>query len=234
MPRIEVRGIIVPNDDKRFYEWFGYEATSPRDVGSVLEEAGGETVDVYINSPGGEIASGSEIYSMLREYGNVKIHITGQACSAASVIAMSGWCEMASTALMMIHCVSTRAAGNRAEMEHTASVLKAADDAISTAYTAKTGKDRDEILEMMEAETWITAEKAVELGLIDQVMGQEEKEPAQMAAGTMPLLTEEQKEQARCMMEAKERKSIQKAAEARARLRLLNLNAQQSRGGRTK
>ena len=77
MPRIDVRGVIVPNDDKEFYEWFGYEATSPKDIRKALEAAGGETADIYINSPGGEIASGSEIYAALREYGNVKIHITG-------------------------------------------------------------------------------------------------------------------------------------------------------------
>lgn len=106
MPRLDVRGVIVPNDDKELYEWFGYEATAPKDVRAVLEAAGGETVDVYINSPGGEIASGSEIYAALQEYGNVKIHITGHACSAASVIAMAGWSEMAPTALLMIHCVS--------------------------------------------------------------------------------------------------------------------------------
>ena len=127
MPRIDVRGVIVPNDDKEFYEYFGYEATTPRDVRAVLEAAGGETVDVYINSPGGEIASGSEIYAALQEYGNVKIHITGHACSAASVIAMAGWSEMAPTALLMIHCVSTYGGGNHAEFAHIAEMLQAAD-----------------------------------------------------------------------------------------------------------
>lgn len=222
MPKIDVRGIIVPNEDKAFYEWFGYEATSPADVRAVLDAAGGDTVDVYINSPGGEIASGSEIYTVLREYGNVKIHITGHACSAASVIAMAGWSEMSPTALLMIHCVSSSGSGNHTDFEHMAKILKTADEAMSSAYVDKTGGDREEFLKMMEEETWITAERAVELKMVDQIM-EPQTQTVQMAAGAVPLLTREQKETARDMMEAKRKKEQEKAGKARARLRLLNL-----------
>lgn len=223
MSRIDVRGLIVPNDDKEFYEYFGYEATSPKDVRVALEAAGGETVDVYINSPGGEIASGSEIYAALQEYGNVKIHITGQACSAASVIAMAGWCEMAPTALLMIHCVSTYGGGNHADFAHIAEMLQTADEAISSAYTKKTGRDRQEFLQMMEKETWITAEKALELKMVDQIM-EPQKQAMQMAAGAVPLLSEAQKETARGMLEARKREEKQKVTKAEARLKLLKLN----------
>ena len=222
MPRIDVRGVIVPNDDKEFYEYFGYEATTPRDVRAVLEAAGGETVDVYINSPGGEIASGSEIYAALQEYGNVKIHITGHACSAASVIAMAGWSEMAPTALLMIHCVSTYGGGNHAEFAHIAEMLQAADEAMSSAYTAKTGRSREEFLQMMEQETWITAEKALELKMIDKIM-EPQKQAVQMAAGAVPLLSDAQKETARGMLEARKREERQRVTKAEARLKLLNL-----------
>lgn len=223
MPRIDVRGVIVPNDDKELYEYFGYEATSPKDVRGALEAAGGEPVDVYINSPGGEISSGSEIYAALQEYGNVKIHITGQACSAASVIAMAGWSEMAPTALLMIHCVSTCGGGNHADFEHIAEMLQTADEAISSAYTAKTGRDRQEFLQMMEKETWITAEKALELKMVDQIM-EPQKQTVQMAAGAMPLLSDAQKETARGMLEARKREEKQKVTKAEARLKLLNLS----------
>lgn len=223
MPRLDVRGVIVPNDDKEFYEWFGYEATAPKDVRAVLEAAGGETVDVYINSPGGEIASGSEIYAALQEYGNVKIHITGHACSAASVIAMAGWSEMAPTALLMIHCVSSCAGGNHTDFEHMAELLKTADEAISSAYTAKTGRNREEFLQMMEQETWITAEKAVELKMVDRIM-EPQKQNVQMAAGAVPLLSDAQKETAKGMLEAGKREERQKVTKAEARLKLLNLN----------
>lgn len=223
MPRIDVRGVIVPNDDKEIYEYFGYEATSPSDVRVALEAAGGKTVDVYINSPGGEIASGSEIYAALQEYGNVKIHITGQACSAASVIAMAGWCEMAPTALLMIHCVSTYGGGNHADFIHIAEMLQTADEAISSAYTAKTGRDRQEFLQMMEQETWITAEKALELKMVDKIM-EPQKQMVQMAAGAVPLLSDAQKETARGLLEARKREDEKKVTRAAARLKLLNLN----------
>ena len=228
MPRIDIRGVIVPNEDKKLYEWFGYEATTPADIRAVLEEAGGETVDVYINSPGGEIASGSEIYAALREYGNVKIHITGHACSAASVIAMAGWSEMAPTALLMIHCVSSCGSGNHSDFERMAEMLKAADEAMSSAYASKTGRDRKEFLKMMEAETWIMAQRAVELNMVDQIM-EPQQQSVQMAASAFPLLSDEQKERARDMLEARDKAEQLEAAKAGARLRLLSLEGEKRR-----
>ena len=77
--------------------------------------------------------------------------------SAASVIAMAGWCEMSPTALMMVHCVSTYAAGNHNDLEKTAEVLKTADAALSSAYSTKSGMSQDEALAMMEKEGLRTA-----------------------------------------------------------------------------
>src|SRR5678815_5221011 len=135
MKRINVYGVIIPNDYKWFYDWLDEDSTCPKDVTKVLNEADGEEIEVYINSPGGVIDAGSEIYTELREYqGEVKIKVVGQACSAASIIAMAGHCEMSPTALMMVHCVSTCASGNHSDMEHTAEVLRIADDASSNAY----------------------------------------------------------------------------------------------------
>ena len=152
----------------------------------------------------------------------MKIHITGHACSAASVIAIAGWSEMAPTALLMIHCVSTYGGGNHAEFAHIAEMLQAADEAMSSAYTAKTGRSREEFLQMMEQETWITAEKALELKMIDKIM-EPQKQAVQMAAGAVPLLSDAQKETARGMLEARKREERQRVTKAEARLKLLNL-----------
>ena len=121
MPRIDIRGVMIPNDYKWFYDWFEEDSTCPRDVQKVLDAmVDGDDLDVYINSPGGVIDVGSEIYTLLRDAGqrcNLKIHVTGEACSAASVAAMAGYCEMAPTALMMVHCVSTSGvSGNHSVM----------------------------------------------------------------------------------------------------------------------
>lgn len=127
------------------------------------------------------------------------MYIVGQACSAASIIAMAGHCEMSPTALMMVHCVSTRASGNHNDMEKTAEILKIADDALSNAYMAKTGMSKEEVLQMMEEETWLTAEQARAKGLIDGIMF-EQKEPLRLTASSFELPSEEQLNRVKSMM----------------------------------
>jgi len=201
MRRINVYGVIIPNDYKWYFDYFDEDSTCPRDVTKVLNEANGEEVEVYINSPGGIIEAGSEIYTALREYqGQVKQKVVGQACSAASIIAMAGYCEMSPTALMMVHCVSSGARGNHSAMEKMAEVLRTADDALSNAYMAKTGMSKKEVLQMMEKETWLTAEQAKEKGLIDAIMF-EEKEPLRLTASNFELPSEEKMNRIKSMIE---------------------------------
>lgn len=201
--RINIRGVLIPNDYKWFYDWFGEESTCPKDVQDIVDAAmSGDEIEVYISSPGGVIDVGSEIYTLLRSAENVKIYITGEACSAASIIAMAGYCEMAPTALMMVHCVSSGASGNHSDMEHMAEVLRTADRALCTAYTAKTGMTEAEALEMMEHETWLTAEQAKEQGLIDAVMFEEkDNDIIPLVAGPLfALPSAERMEKARKMI----------------------------------
>jgi len=199
--RIDVRGALIPNDYKWFYDWFEEDSTCPRDVQKILNAiVAGDEIEVFINSPGGVIDVGSEIYTLLRGQENVRIYITGEACSAASIVAMAGYCEMSPTALMMVHCVSSGARGNHTTLEHMAEVLRTADRALCTAYVAKTGMSESEALEMMEHETWLTAQQAKERGLVDAVMF-EENEPLPLIAGPMfALPSKEQMEKVRKMM----------------------------------
>lgn len=202
MPKkINIKGVIIPNSYKFFFDWFGMDSTCPNDVEKGLNEAKGDEVEVYINSPGGIIDVGSEIYTMLRAYkGDVKIYIVGEACSAASVIAMARYCEMSPTALMMVHCVSTGIYGNHTVLEHTAEVLRIADEALCTAYVAKSGMTKEEALAMMEYETWMNAEKAKEKGLIDAIMFEDEQKTFRLAASTFALPSPEQMEKVRDLM----------------------------------
>lgn len=205
--KVNIKGVIIPNDYKWFYDYLEMDATCPNDVQKAIDEANGESLEVYINSPGGIIDAGSEIYTALRAYtGEVKIYIVGQACSAASIIAMAGYSEMSPTALMMVHCVSSGVRGNHNDMEHMAEVLRAADDALSNAYIQKTGMSKDEVLAMMEAETWLTAEQAKEKGLIDAIMF-ESKEILPLAASNFNLPSEEQMARAKTMIEKQNAKS---------------------------
>lgn len=169
--KISIRGPIVSSNQHRLYQFYGIEATSPRSVADALAKGNGERAEVEINSGGGEIFAASEIYTALRSYaGGVHVRIVGLAASAASIIAMAGESEMTPTGMMMIHNVQSRADGDYRQMEHTAGVLRDANHAIISAYVAKTGRPEAEIAAMMDAETWITAERAVELGLVDRVM----------------------------------------------------------------
>ena len=219
---------MIPNDYKWYYDWFGEDSTCPRDVQKVLDAmVEGDEIEVYINSPGGVIDVGSEIYTLLRVQENVKIFITGEACSAASIVAMAGYCAMSPTALMMVHCVSSGARGNHSTMEHAAEMLRTADRALSTAYIAKTGMSEAEVLEMMEHETWLTAEQAKERGLVDAVMFEEQQEILPLVAGPMFVLPgDEQMEKVRRMMKEADGNTNDASASLMQQLELLKLRGE--------
>jgi len=170
--KIDIKGVIVSNDDKWIYEWFGMEAISPKDISQQIQKANGEDLEVIINSPGGDVFSGSEIYTLLKDYsGNVVVKIVGVAASAASIIAMAGKKVMMSpTAEMMIHNVSSCACGDYRDFEHESKVLKDYNSTIANAYMIKRGMTKEELLSMMDEETWLTPEKALEYKLIDEIM----------------------------------------------------------------
>lgn len=171
MRKIEVKGTIVRNADKWIYEWFGMDATCPKDVNAAISEANGEPLLVEINSGGGDVFAGSEIYTALKAYaGTVEINIVGLAASAASVIAQAGHSRISPTALFMVHNVSGYATGDFHDMQQEAEILQTANKAVAAAYLEKTGKSMEELLGIMDAETWMDAQKAVEYGFVDEVM----------------------------------------------------------------
>ncbi len=168
--KIDVKGIIIPNDDKWIYDWFEMDSVCPKDILPLIDKAKGEKLDVYINSGGGDVFAGSEIYSALREYtGEVNIHIVGYAGSAASIIACAGYSDITPTGMFMYHNVSGGARGDYHVMDKSSEILKTANKAISAAYQIKTGKSEKELLESMDKETWITAQEAVEQGFVDKI-----------------------------------------------------------------
>lgn len=149
--------------------WWGDEVT-PAQFRNDLAEHPGDLL-VFINSPGGDVVAGSLIYSMLKEHaGKITVRIDGLAASAASVVAMAGdRVEMAPTAYMMIHNAATIAFGNKADMQAAAEMLAEVDRGIRTAYALKTGKSERELAKLMDAETWMSAAKALEDGFIDAI-----------------------------------------------------------------
>lgn len=172
MAKVNVKGTIVDSSDKWIYDWFGIEATCAKDIENAIEKANGEELEIYINSGGGSVFAGSEIYTLLKDYkGNSTVKIVGIAGSAASVIAMAGKKIIISpTAQLMIHNVSAGIRGDYRDMEHGAEILKNANKAIANAYILKTGMKQEELLNLMDKETWMDAQKAKELGFADEIM----------------------------------------------------------------
>ena len=171
MKTIEIVGDILDDYYGAMYERYEIPASYPKKVKSQLAEAAGDDVEININSGGGDVFSGFEIYTAILQYkGNVRINVTGLAASAASVIMCAGECYISPVGTVMVHCSACCARGNHNDLEKTAETLKTIDESIANAYIAKTGMDREKAIAMMEDTTWLTADKAVELGLCDGYM----------------------------------------------------------------
>ena len=185
--RIDVKGQIIESGNEWVYDWLGLESTSPKKIIKALQEAGGEDVEIYINSPGGSIFAGSEIYTELRNYSGKKIiKITGIAASAASVIAQAGECEISPTGMFMIHNVKTSASGDYRDMDNTVDALRAANQSIMNAYIDKTGMDAEILQDLMDRETYLSAQQAVDHGFVDKIMFSDNAIPMQNAFGGIP------------------------------------------------
>lgn len=156
--------------------WFEDEIT-PKQFKAELLDADGD-VSVWLNSPGGDCFAASQIYTMLKEYhGKVTVKIDGIAASAASVIAMAGdEILMSPVAIMMVHNPSTFVFGETADLQTGIEMLSEVKESIINAYELKTGLSRSKISKMMDAETWFSAQKAVELGFADKVMYEQDQE----------------------------------------------------------
>lgn len=176
--KIPIKGPIISDSEQFVYDWFGIPATSPSKVLRAIDTAINSNIKeitAVINSGGGSVYAASEIYTELKNFpGKVKIQITGLAASAASVIAQAGESEISPTGQFMIHNALVSAEGDYREMAETSDFLKKVNLSIINAYSAKTGKSAEELQVLMDAETFMTAQEAVDAGFIDSVMFSDE------------------------------------------------------------
>ena len=187
--------ILMLNGEISNETWFGDEIT-PKEFRGELNSGQGK-VTVWINSPGGDCFAAAQIYNMLMEYsGPVDVHIDGIAASAASVIAMAGnHVAISPVGMMMIHNPATVSIGDEREMKKAMEMLSEVKESIINAYELKTGLPRKQLSNMMNAESWMNAKKALELGFADSILydgDDEDDEPEGMifsrAADTNSLL----------------------------------------------
>jgi ATP-dependent Clp protease protease subunit len=175
--------ILMLNGEISNETWFGDEIT-PKEFRGELNSGQGK-VTVWINSPGGDCFAAAQIYNMLMEYsGPVDVHIDGIAASAASVIAMAGnHVAISPVGMMMIHNPATVSIGDEREMKKAMEMLSEVKESIINAYELKTGLPRKQLSNMMNAESWMNAKKALELGFADSILYDsvdEDKEPEGM------------------------------------------------------
>jgi ATP-dependent Clp protease protease subunit len=164
-------------------EWWGDEFT-PEMVREELAKAGGNPIRIIINSPGGEVFAGAAIYNALLQYeGRKTVRVDGVAASMASVIAMVGEdIQMSPGSTMMIHRPMVGAYGNVKDLNKAIDVLTALEETILPIYEDRTGLSKEEVFTLLDEETWMSPEKAVELGFADSVVVVEKVEQAEASA----------------------------------------------------
>ncbi len=185
MPDIELRGELWDNDSADVLRFWGWrDITAPMDIQAALDAAGGEDVTVLVNSPGGDMAVGLEIRSMLRRYrGQTTALFQGLGASAAT-LAAAGCRTIQSEpgALLCYHNPAGSAEGDHRAMYRSAEGLLNARDCILEVYTARSGaKTRAELIDLMDKDIWITPTQAREYGLIDEIVGEPGVEEAPAA-----------------------------------------------------
>jgi len=151
--------------------WWGDEIT-PKQFKEDLDTLGDiDVLNVYINSPGGDVFAGQTIYSMLKRHkAKVNVYIDGVAASIASLITMAGdKVIMPANAMMMIHSPWTIAMGNAQDFRKLADDLDKIRESMIVAYESKSALTKDEIIKIMDNETWLTAEECKEYGFADEI-----------------------------------------------------------------
>ena len=163
--------------------WWGDEVTPKLFKDELMADSG--NVTVWINSPGGDVFAAAQIYNMLMDYtGQVTVKIDGLAASAASVIAMAGGdVYMSPVSMLMIHNPSTIAIGDSEEMLRAKALLDEVKESIINAYELKSGLSRTKLSHLMDAETWMNANKAIELGFADKILFTEDQDRIPLNTG---------------------------------------------------
>lgn len=140
-------------------------------IGALAQVGRDANINVRINSGGGVATEGAAIHALLQGHkGRVDITIEGVAASAASLIAMAGRTSMAAGAVLMIHNPSIWTSGDIVEHERTVAYLRSLNSAYAGIYADKANKPVDDVLDLMTAETWFTADQAVEAGFADRAL----------------------------------------------------------------
>lgn len=168
------------------------EGVTAKRISAALRRIGERPVTVVINSPGGDMFEGLAIYNILREHkAEITVKIVGIAASAASVIAMAGdEIQISRAGFLMIHNAWVVAGGNRHDMREVADWLEPFDQAMAGVYAARSGLDEAAIAAMMDAETYLNGQQAIDKGMADELLARDEVTVAPDDAQALSLRAE--------------------------------------------
>ena len=177
--RTQMNGYVVPDDDAETYRFFGFGVVSPRDVRqAIADNPEGETLTLEVNSGGGNMFAGYEIYTILKAATiPTEVEIQSLAGSAMSVAAIGADVVRASpVAQFMIHLPSLRTEGDSVEHKRSLQALNSFKASVLNAYELKCAgkKTRSELDAMLRAETWLPVQDAVAAGFVDEVLYDDE------------------------------------------------------------
>lgn len=194
MPKIETR-LEVKNETDDVAELYLYgpirqaywwdeedDCISAKRVRNALKEVKGKTLNVHINSGGGDVFESISINNLLKQHDkDVNIYIDGLAGSGASVIAMAGKnVYMPNNTMMMIHKAWTWAAGNSDELRKVADDLDKIDSAVNASYKGRFVGTDEELSDLIKEESWLTADECLAFGFCDEILEEKkEEEPPQ-------------------------------------------------------
>lgn len=167
----------------------GWDGITAADFKRALNGITSPNIQLNINSPGGDVFEGIAIHNdLVAHAANIAVNVTGVAASAASVVAMAGdTVAMGDGAFLMIHNAWTVAVGDQRAMNQTGAMLAKVDKTIAEFYAKRTGIDAAELADMMNAETWIDAQAAVDMGFADSAMSSDAAENASAKASPFNL-----------------------------------------------
>lgn len=191
--RINVTGEIVSDDDLKVMEWFDIKCFSPSMLNEAIEQAEekNESLELWMNSIGGDLWAASEMYTALKDCNCEVLAIISGLCASAATIIMMGADHVSAspTSQIMVHLPQSYAEGDYHEMHRTIEMLESATEGMLNAYEEKTQLEREELRNLLERETWLSAEEAKTLGLVDDVIkfGPKDKQ-LQMVASAKSFL----------------------------------------------
>ena len=198
--KINVKGPIISNDSAWLYHYFGWDATSPSMIAEGLEEAAGEDVIIEINSPGGICIYGYEMYTAIMNYeGNVTVHVISAMSAATLLVCAADKALISDTGIFMIHNTQSYAAGDYRDLQMEADALKEFNAGIINAYVRKTGKSREEIQSLMDNNSYMSPQTAIQHGFVDGYLfgdpnakeGRQEITPTSIVAADIPIIPED-------------------------------------------